>query len=72
MVEYGHGVGEVAGRSGGGGGGSGIGGGTTDLGAPVSQFINDSINTISTLPPEMLVIGAVAIFLGLLFLKRAF
>ena len=31
MIEYGHGVGEVAGRSGGGGGGSGIGGGTTDL-----------------------------------------
>jgi hypothetical protein len=71
MVEYGHGVGEVAGRSGG-GGGTGIGGGTTDLGAPVAQFINDSINTLSTLPPEMLVLGAVAFFLGLLLLKRAF
>ena len=67
MVEYGNGVGQATGAGGGGGGG-----GTTDVGAQIGRFINDSVDTIAALPPEMLIIGIVAIFLGLVILKRAF
>jgi hypothetical protein len=74
MVEYGHGVGEVAGRSGGGTGGLGSGGlgGGQDPAAALSQLVNDSVNTLSSLPPEVLVIGLLAVFLGFALLKRAF
>ena len=68
MVEYGHGVGEVAGRSGGGAGGAG---GNQDMGAAFGQLINDPISTIAAMPPEMLLIGLVAAVFALLFLKRA-
>ena len=68
MVEYGNGVGQVAGKV----GGSGGGGQSVDMGASVSQFLTDSVHTISTLPPAYLVVGAVIIFLGLMFLRRAF
>ena len=68
MVEYGNGVGQVAGRAGGGNGG----GGSTDIGASLGQFVNDSAHTISTLPPGALLAGIVIIFLGLMVLKRVF
>jgi hypothetical protein len=69
MVEYGHGVGEVAGRT---GGGSGVGGGTTDLGAGLAQLVNDSVNTIAAMPPELLLVAALAVIVGIALLKRAF
>jgi hypothetical protein len=69
MVEYGNGVGQVAGKA---AGGSGGGGQSLDMGASVSQFVSDSMHTISTLPPAYLVVGVVIIFLGLIVLKRAF
>lgn len=68
MVEYGNGVGQVAGKV----GGSSGGGQSVDMGASVSRFLTDSVHTISTLPPAYLVIGAVILFLGLMFLRRAF
>lgn len=71
MVEYGNGVGQVAGKAAGGAGGGG-GGQTVDMGASVSQFMTNSIHTISTMPPAYLVIGLVVIFLGLMMLRRAF
>jgi hypothetical protein len=69
MVEYGNGVGQVAGQV---TGGSSGGGQTVDMGASVSQFITNSMHTISTMPPAYLVIGAVILFLGLMLLRRAF
>jgi hypothetical protein len=66
MVEYGNGVGEVAGRSGGGHGPS------ADVGASLSRMVGDAAHAISTAPPEMLLAGAVILFLGLLVLRRAF
>jgi hypothetical protein len=62
MVEYGNGVGQVAGRSG--------GGQAVDVGASVGQFVNTSVHTISTLPPAVLI--AAALVLGFFILKRAF
>lgn len=69
MVEYGNGVGQVAGQA---AGGSGGGGQTVDMGASVSRFMTDSIHTISTMPPAYLVIGLIVVFLGLVMLRRAF
>ena len=69
MVEYGNGVGQVAGKA---AGGTGGGGQSVDMGASVSQFFTDSMHTISTMPPAYLVVGVVIIFLGLIMLRRAF
>jgi hypothetical protein len=69
MVEYGNGVSQVAGKV---AGGSGGGGQNVDMGASVSQFLTNSMHTISTIPPAYLVAGAVIIFLGLIMLRRAF
>ncbi len=69
MVEYGNGVSQVAGKA---AGASGGGGQTVDMGASVSQFMTNSIHTISTMPPAYLVIGLVVIVLGLMMLRRAF
>ena len=69
MVEYGHGVGtatEVA------GGGAGGGGGTMDIGQAASGFVNDAVHTVSTLPPEALVVLAIALLFGLMMLRKAF
>jgi hypothetical protein len=68
MVEYGNGVGEVAGRATGGG----SGGQTMDVGAQLSNFVTDSVHTISTMPPAALLAGVVLIFVGFMLLKRAF
>lgn len=70
MVEYGNGVGQVAGQVT--GGSSGGGGQTVDMGASVSHFITTSMHTISTMPPAYLVVGVVVVLLGLMLLKRAF
>jgi hypothetical protein len=68
MVEYGNGVGQVAGRAGGGGGG----GRSMDVGASFGQFVNDSMHTVSTMPPAALLAAVVVIVLGLIMLRRAF
>jgi hypothetical protein len=67
MVEYGQGVGHATGVAGGGGGG-----GTQDLGAGAATFVSDTIHTVSTLPPEQLLLLVVAVFFGLILLRRAF
>lgn len=69
MVEYGNGVSGVAGQV---TGGSAGGGRSVDMGAQASQFLSDSAHTLSTLPPAALVGLVVVVFLGLLFLRRAF
>jgi hypothetical protein len=68
MLEYGNGVGQGAGQVGGGGGG----GGSTDMSLQIGQAVNDSIHTISTLPPAALAGLVVAVIVGLWVLKRAF
>ena len=68
MVEYGNGVGQVAGRANGGG----SGGSTMDVGASLSHFVNDSAHTISTMPPAALLAAVVLIFVGLILLRLAF
>jgi hypothetical protein len=70
MLEYGNGVGQVAGRSG--GAGTGSGGGSVDVGASLSQLVNDSVHTISTMPPAGLLAGVVIVVLGLMMLRRVF
>ena len=67
MVEYGNGVGEVAGRSTGGGGGQSM-----DVGAALAQAVNDSVTTLSTMPPLALFAGLVVVIVGLMLVKRAF
>jgi len=68
MLEYGNGVGQGAGGVSGGGGG----GGSTDMTVQIGQAVNDSIHTLSTLPPGALLGLAVAVIVGLWVLKRAF
>ena len=68
MVEYGQGVGQATGASGTAGGG----GGTRDLGADVSNAFNSAVHTVSTLPPETLVLIVVLVFVGLIILRKAF
>jgi hypothetical protein len=69
MVEYGNGVGQVAGKA---AGGTGGGGQSVDVGASIGHFVSDSVQTLSTMPPAYLVIGFVIVVLGLMLLKRAF
>jgi len=69
MVEYGNGVGGVAGQV---TGGSGVPGRSVDFGAQASQFLTDAVQTLSTMPPAALLALAVVVFVGLLLLKRAF
>lgn len=74
MVEYGGGISNgPAGQAGGGGGG-----GAPDLGGHVDFFgsightISDVTNTVLAQPPEVLAIGIVLFFVGLIVLRRAF
>ena len=70
MVEYGNGVSQVSGKV---AGGSGVGTPqSTDVGASLSQFMTNSVHTISTMPPAYLLIGIVVLFLGLMVVRRAF
>jgi hypothetical protein len=68
MLEYGNGVGQVAGKAAGGSGGAT----STDVGASLSQFVTDSAHTIQTTPPGILLLGLVVIVVGLMMLKRVF
>ena len=68
MLEYGNGVGQGAGQAGGGS----SGGQSLDVGASMGQFVTDSVNTLSTMPPAALLAGFVVIVIGLVMLKRAF
>ena len=43
-----------------------------DAGAAIGQAVNDSIHTISTMPPGALALGFVIIIVGFFLLKRAF
>ena len=72
MVEYGGGVangpaGQVAGHS-----------GSSPLGHPVDVFgsishtFNDAASFVLSQPPEVLLVGIVIFFLGVVVLKRAF
>jgi hypothetical protein len=72
MVEYGNGVGQVSGQGGGGGGGGALGGGPVDLGARAANFVTDTVDTISALPPGMLLLLAVGVLAGLIVLRRVF
>jgi hypothetical protein len=42
------------------------------VGASAAAFVSDTVNTISALPPEALLALVVAVFLGLIVLRRAF
>ena len=70
MLEYGNGVGQGAGGVTGGTGGGG--GGSTDMSHQIGQAVNDSIHTMSTLPPAALLGIVVLVIIGLWVLKRAF
>ncbi len=69
MVEYGGTVSGVGGQV---AGGSGAGGRSIDLGASASQFITNTIDTLSSLPPLGLLALVVVVVLGLIIVKRAF
>jgi len=75
MVEYGNGISHgPAGQV----GGSGTGAGSPPIGAHVDFFssishtVNDVTHTILSQPPEVLAVGIVLFFLGLIVLRRAF
>ena len=69
MVEYGGGIQNgPAGQVGGGGGG----GAHVDFFGSVGHTIGDVTNTVLAQPPEVLVVGIVVFFLGLIILRRAF
>ena len=70
MVEYGGGISK--GPAGQVSGGSPTLGHPVDLGAQIGDLISDSVHTISTMPPGMLLVGLVVIVLGLIILRRAF
>lgn len=67
MVEYGNGVGQATGATGGGQAGAQM-----DAGAAFGQFVSSSIHTIQTMPPAQLALLVVIIVVGLLIFKRAF
>jgi len=67
MVEYGNGVGQSTGLATG-----GHAGGTTDAGAAFGQWVSDTVNNITSLPPSTLLIAAVVIVAAFIILKRAF
>ena len=67
MVEYGNGVGTATGVAGG-----SHGGGSTDAGAAFGQFVSDTVNNISALPPTTLFAIIVVIVIGFILFRRAF
>ena len=73
MVEYGGGINNgPAGQVSGGGGGSPELGGHVDFFSSVSHTVNDVTHTILAQPPEVLAIGIVLFFVGLIVLRRVF
>jgi hypothetical protein len=71
MVEYGGGIQNGPAGQVGGGSSPNFGSGP-DLFASVGHFVNDASNAIATAPPEMLALGIVIFFVGLIVLRRAF
>jgi hypothetical protein len=69
MVEYGNGVSGVSGQV---SGGASEPGRTVDVGASANQFISESVQTLSAMPPAALLALVVVVFIGLIALKRAF
>jgi len=67
MVEYGNGVGQSTGLATGGHAGA-----STDAGAAFGQWVSDTVNNITSLPPSTLLIAAVVIVAAFIILKRAF
>jgi hypothetical protein len=75
MVEYGGGISNgPAGQVGGSGAGSPVAGGGAhvDFFSSIGNTIHDVTNTILAQPPEVLAVGIVLFFLGLIILRRAF
>jgi hypothetical protein len=71
MTEYGGGISNgPAGQVG--GAGTPQAGGGPDVFASVGHLVHDATTWVSSLPTEVLVVGIVAFFLGLIILKRAF
>ncbi len=68
MVEYGNGVGTATGVACGGG----HAGGSTDAGAAFGQFVSDTVNNITSLPPTTLFLLVVVLVVGFILFKRAF
>ena len=74
MVEYGGGIshgpaGQVGGNGGAGSSGAGV---HVDFFGSIGNTIHDVTNTVLAQPPEILAVGIVLFFLGLIVLKRAF
>jgi hypothetical protein len=78
VVEYGNGISHGPAGQVGGGGTAGAGTGAQHLGGQVDFFssightVHDVTSTILAQPPEVLAIGIVIFFLGLIVLRRAF
>ena len=73
MVEYGGGISHgPAGQVGGSGSGVPGGGVHVDFFSSIGNSIHDVTSTVLAQPPEILAIGIVLFFLGLIVLKRAF
>ena len=76
MVEYGGGINN--GPAGQVGGGNAVSGGGSpaatqpDIFGSITNTFSDIVDQVAALPTEMLVLGIVAFFLGLIVLRRAF
>jgi hypothetical protein len=68
MAEYGEGVGRATGAGGAVGGGAG---GSQDLGAGVTSFVHNAVHTLQVMPPEQLLLLAVVVLAGVVFLRKA-
>jgi hypothetical protein len=72
MVEYGGGISNgPAGQVGGSGGAPDVGT-HVDFFSSIGHTINDVTTTVLAQPPEILAIGIVLLFVGLIVLRRAF
>ena len=78
MVEYGGGINNGPAGQVGGGGNTVVGGGGADAAnqpdvfTSITNAFGDIVDQVAALPTEMLVLGIVLFFLGLIVLKRAF
>lgn len=73
MVEYGGGISHgPAGQVGGGTGAHPVGPEHVDFFSSISHTVHDVTTTILAQPPEVLAIGIVLFFVGLIVLRRAF
>ena len=68
MAEYGEGVGHATGAGKALGGNAG---GSQDLGAGVTAFVNNAVHTVQVMPPEQLLLLVVVVLAGLVFLRKA-